>query len=170
MKIRFLGTGTSIGVPEIGCQCEVCRSTDPRAKRLRTSVLINQDDTQLLLDCGPDFRQQLMPIPFHKIDGVLISHEHYDHVGGLDDLRPFCQFGNINIYAQPNVCDAIETRMPYAFGKHIYPGAPQIILNRINTTSFQIHNLKITPIEIFHGKLPIYGYRINKLALLPDIY
>lgn len=169
MKIRFLGTGTSIGVPEIGCQCEVCQSTDPRDKRLRTSVLINEDNTQLLLDCGPDFRQQLLPLPFQKIDGVLISHEHYDHVGGLDDLRPFCQFGNVELYAQRNVCKAIETRMPYAFGKNIYPGAPRIILNRINTNSFQINQLKITPIKILHGKLPIFGYRVNNMAYLTDI-
>ena len=95
MKIRFLGTGTSTGVPEIGCQCAVCTSDNKKDKRLRTSLLVEIDDKRLLLDCGPDFRQQMLPVAFKKIDAVLLSHEHYDHVGGIDDLRPFCQFGDM---------------------------------------------------------------------------
>ncbi len=109
MKIRILGSGTSTGVPEIGCTCAVCTSTDPRDCRLRTSALVYTDDATILLDCGPDFREQMLRVPFGKIDAVLISHEHYDHVGGLDDLRPFCRFGkcpSMPKLIQPNVCAA----------------------------------------------------------------
>ena len=97
MKLTFLGTGTSCGVPVIGCQCEVCQSADPRDKRTRCSVLVETDQTRLLIDCGPDFRQQILPQPFRKIDGILITHSHYDHMGGMDDIRPYCQFGEINV-------------------------------------------------------------------------
>lgn len=109
MKIRILGSGTSTGVPEIGCTCAVCTSKDPRDCRLRTSALVYTDDATILLDCGPDFREQMLRVPFGKIDAVLISHEHYDHVGGLDDLRPFCRFGkcpSMPKLIQPNVCAA----------------------------------------------------------------
>ena len=101
MKLTFLGTGTSCGVPVIGCQCEVCQSKDPRDKRLRCSALVESDTTRLLIDCGPDFRQQILSQPFRKIDGILITHSHYDHMGGMDDIRPYCQFGEINVYADP---------------------------------------------------------------------
>ena len=98
MKLTLLGTGTSGGVPSIGCNCPVCRSTDPHDKRLRTSALLETDTTRILIDCGPDFRQQILPHPFRKIDAVLLTHIHYDHVAGIDDLRPFCTFGDIQLY------------------------------------------------------------------------
>ena len=101
MKLTFLGTGTSCGVPTIGCQCYACSSTDAKDKRLRCSALIETEQTRLLIDCGPDFRQQIMNQPFRKIDGILITHAHYDHMGGMDDIRPYCQFGEINVYADP---------------------------------------------------------------------
>ena len=101
MKLTFLGTGTSCGVPTIGCQCYTCSSTDAKDKRLRCSALIETEQTRLLIDCGPDFRQQIMNQPFRKIDGILITHAHYDHMGGMDDIRPYCQFGEINVYADP---------------------------------------------------------------------
>ncbi len=170
MKITFLGTGTSTGVPETGCTCQICTSTDPRDNRLRTSVLVETNNKRLLLDCGPDFRQQMSHIPFNKIDAILLSHEHYDHVAGIDDLRPFCRFGDINIYAEPNVATAIRTRIPYCFGKSLYPGVPRIIMNEINiNTPFHINNIEITPIRILHGKLPIAGYRIGNMAYLTDV-
>ena len=99
MKITFLGTGTSTGVPEIGCTCPVCTSEDPRDRRLRVSVLVETDDARILIDCGPDFREQMLRVPFDRLDGVLLTHEHYDHTGGIDDLRPFCRFGDIDIFA-----------------------------------------------------------------------
>lgn len=169
MKIRFLGTGTSTGVPEIGCQCAVCTSDNKKDKRLRTSLLVEIDDKRLLLDCGPDFRQQMLPVAFKKIDAVLLSHEHYDHVGGIDDLRPFCQFGDIDIYAEQNVCQAIKQRMPYCFRENKYPGVPNINLNEISLESKMIKGIDIVPIRVFHGKLPIFGYRIGKMAYLTDV-
>ena len=109
MKIRILGSGTSTGVPEIGCTCAVCTSKDPRDCRLRTSALVYTDDATILLDCGPDFREQMLRVPFGKIDAVLISHEHYDHVGGLDDLRPFCRFGEVPIYAETYTAERLRS-------------------------------------------------------------
>ena len=104
MKVRIIGSGTSTGVPQIGCTCPVCTSTDPKDNRLRASAIVETDDARILIDCGPDFRTQVLRLPFEKIDGVLITHEHYDHVGGLDDLRPFCRFGSVPIYAENYVC------------------------------------------------------------------
>ena len=101
MKLTFLGTGTSCGVPTIGCKCHTCSSPDPHDKRLRCSALVETPQTRLLIDCGPDFREQIMPHPFRRIDGILITHAHYDHMGGMDDIRPYCQFGEINVYADP---------------------------------------------------------------------
>lgn len=145
MKLTFLGTGTSIGSPAIGCQCEVCRSTDPRDKRLRTSAMIETDGAgdypqskgvRVLIDCGPDFRQQILTQPFGKIDAVLLTHIHYDHVAGIDDLRPFCNFGDVDIYAQQDVIDALHQTMPYCFTKTLYPGVPHLNLHeaRIHET------------------------------------
>ena len=116
MKLRILGSGTSTGVPEIGCKCEVCTSADPRDNRLRASSLLHTDDAVILIDCGPDFREQMLRVAsFGKIDGVLITHEHYDHVGGLDDLRPFCRFGEIPIYSDNYTATHLRARMPYCF-------------------------------------------------------
>ena len=175
MTVTFLGTGTSTGVPEIGCKCEVCTSKDPRDNRLRTSVMIEEetiegDDIRLLFDCGPDFRQQIIKMPFKRISGVFLSHEHYDHVGGIDDLRPFCRFGDINIYSNDRVAETIRKVMPYCFAEHPYPGIPKINMHAIkDNETITIGTLKITPINILHGKLPIYGYRINDVAYITDI-
>ena len=115
MKLTFLGTGTSCGVPSIGCDCPVCTSDDPHDSRLRTSALVETPSTRLLIDCGPDFRQQIMHMPFRKIDGILITHSHYDHVGGIDDLRPYCRFGDIDIYADEISAASLRRTMPYCF-------------------------------------------------------
>ena len=170
MKLTFLGTGTSCGVPVIGCQCEVCQSADPHDQRTRCSVLVETDETRLLIDCGPDFRQQILPMPFRRIDGILITHSHYDHVGGMDDVRPYCQFGEINVYADPIARKGMLEMLPYCFAENRYPGVPAIGLHEIHKHEpFRIGNLDIMPIEVMHGKLPILGYRIGKLAYITDM-
>ena len=136
MKLTFLGTGTSIGVPAIGCQCEVCRSNNPKDKRLRASAIVESDEgLRVLIDCGPDFRQQILRYPFKKIDAVLITHIHYDHVGGADDLRPFALFGDVDVYAQQDVIDGLHQTMPYCFKKELYPGVPHLHLHEIHANN-----------------------------------
>lgn len=169
MRIRFLGTGTSTGVPEIGCRCEVCTSSNPKDKRLRCSVQILIDGKQLLIDCTPDFRMQMLPLEFQKIDALLLTHEHYDHVGGIDDLRPFCRMGAVQIFAEKNVCVSLMQRMPYCFGEDKYKGVPEIELNEIALQPFEIDGLEIIPIRVMHHKLPILGYRIGNFAYLTDV-
>lgn len=159
MNLTFLGTGTSCGVPTIGCQCYTCSSTDSHDKRLRCSALLETGTTRLLIDCGPDFRQQIMSQPFRKIDGILITHAHYDHIGGVDDIRPYCQFGEINIYADPLARQSMLQMLPYCFEEHRYPGVPAIQLHEIHKHEpFQIGDIHIMPIEVMHHDLPILGY------------
>ncbi len=169
MKIRFLGTGTSTGIPEIGCECEVCQSHDKRDKRLRASVLVSEKGQNILIDCGPDFREQLLPLPFQQIDGVLLTHEHYDHVSGLDDLRPFCRFGDIRLYAERKVADSIKQRMPYIFAEAKYPGVPSLEMVEITNKPFYINDVEINPIRVLHYKLGIFGYRIGSFAYITDM-
>lgn len=169
MQIRFLGTGTSTGVPEVGCNCEVCKSSDKRDQRLRTSVLVRTRGKNILIDCGPDFRYQMLQTEYAPIAGLLITHEHYDHVGGIDDLRPFCRFGDIEVYAESYVADAIVKRIPYCFSEYKYPGIPNLILNRLENKSFLLGDIEITPIRVLHAQLPIFGYRIGNMAYLTDM-
>lgn len=170
MKLTFLGTGTSCGVPVIGCQCEVCRSSHPKDKRLRCSALVESDTTRLLIDCGPDFRQQILPQPFRRIDGILITHSHYDHMGGMDDIRPYCQFGEINVYADPLAKQSMLEMLPYCFAENRYPGVPAIGLHEIHPHHpLSIGDIDIMPIEVMHGKLPILGFRIGKLTYITDM-
>lgn len=137
MKLTFLGTGTSIGVPEMLCGCQVCMSEDARDKRLRSSLLIETENGNLLIDCGPDFREQVLRYDVRRIDGVLITHEHYDHVGGIDDLRPFCASADVPVYAERMVIDHLMERIPYCFGNNKYPGTPSLNLIEISPdTSF----------------------------------
>ena len=170
MRLTFLGTGTSGGVPSIGCQCEVCRSTDPHDKRLRCSALLETDTTRVLIDCGPDFRQQILPLDFKPFDAVLLTHIHYDHVAGIDDLRPFCVFGNVNIYASKSTVEALRITMPYCFTDHLYPGVPLLSLHEaVPHIPITVGDLEIMPVEVMHGKLPILGYRIGPLAYITDM-
>ncbi|MGM9704417.1 MAG: MBL fold metallo-hydrolase [Prevotella sp.] len=170
MKVTLLGTGTSGGVPALGCSCGVCSSKDPRDKRLRCVALVETDTTRVLIDCGPDIRQQLLPLPFAPIDGVLLTHSHYDHVGGIDDLRPFCHFGHVNIYANPVTCDAVRRLMPYCFEEHLYPNVPLLRLNEIFPhRPFRIGDIDILPVEVMHDSLPILGFRMGDFAYITDM-
>lgn len=170
MKVRIIGSGTSTGVPQIGCTCAVCTSADPKDNRLRASAIVETDDARMLIDCGPDFREQVLHLPYERIDGVLITHEHYDHVGGLDDLRPFCRFGSVPIYAEEYVAKALRLRMPYCFVDHRYPGVPDIPLQEIEPGQrFSINQTGVLPLRVMHGRLPILGYRIGKLGYITDM-
>lgn len=170
MRLTFLGTGTSVGVPYIGCKCKVCTSRDPRDRRLRCSSLIETRDTRILIDTSPDFRRQMLTQPFRKIDAVLLTHIHYDHVGGMDDIRPFCKFGEVNVYADETTSRGLLTSMPYCFGANHYPGSPKINLHTIYPhKTLKINNLEIIPLRVYHGKLPILGYRIGRLAYITDM-
>ena len=170
MTLTFLGTGTSCGVPSIGCTCPTCTSTDPHDKRLRCSALVETDTTRILIDCGPDFRQQILPRTFRKIDAVLVTHAHYDHVGGMDDLRPYCQFGQINVYANEQACSMLMQMMPYCFADHRYPGVPAISLHRlVKHQRLLVGNVEVMPVEVMHDRLPILGFRFGSLAYITDM-
>lgn len=172
MKITILGSGTSTGVPETGCTCHVCTSSDPRDRRLRTSAWIQAGDATLLIDCGPDFREQMLRLhDFRPIDGVLITHGHYDHVGGLDDLRPFCRFGEIPLYAERHTGQDLRQRMPYCLVEHAYPGVPRIRLQEVEPgKEFHVKHTGILPFRVMHGRLPILGFRIGKaLGYITDM-
>lgn len=170
MKIKLLGTGTSTGVPELGCSCEVCSSTDPRDSRLRCSALLESDDTRILIDCGPDFRTQMLHEPFGKIDAVLLTHKHYDHVAGLDDLRPFCRRGDIPVYADADTQMQVRSVFPYCFAEKKYPGVPNLELRTVDVDiPFVVSDIQIEPLRIYHGRLPIVGYRFGRLAYITDM-
>ena len=171
MKITFLGTGTSTGVPQLGCDCEVCRSTDPKDRRLRTSAMLDVNDhLRILIDCGPDFRQQMLTYGFKPFQAVLITHEHYDHVGGLDDLRPYSLLGRMPVYADQLCATHLRERLPYCFAEKLYPGVPQIDLQVATPgESFQVGEVKVTPLLAIHGKLPILGYRVGEVGYLTDV-
>lgn len=179
MRITVLGTGTSTGVPQIGCRCMVCTSPDPHDRRLRCSTLVEADDPaapdgvrRVLIDCGPDFRQQMLTLGFRRLDAILITHEHYDHVGGLDDLRPFSIFGDVTVYAEPYCARHLRERIPYCFTpkERRYPGVPAIDLEEINPhRPLRIGTLDIMPLRVYHGRLPILGFRIGQFAYITDM-
>ena len=170
MKFTFLGTGTSSGVPVLGCPCKVCHSSDPHDRRFRCVGLLESDTTRLLIDCGPDIRMQLMPLPFKKIDGVLLTHIHYDHVAGIDDLRGFSTFGDINVYANRQTAAALRVTMPYCFTEKLYPGVPLLNLHTVEPSQkVQIGDIGWQAVEVMHGKMPILAYRFGSFAYITDM-
>lgn len=171
MKVKILGTGTSQGVPVIACNCQVCQSTDPNDKRLRTAALVQADGVNIVIDAGPDFRQQMLREKVSDIDAILITHEHRDHIAGLDDVRAF-NFMNqkpVDIYAEDRVQEAIKSDFSYSFADKKYPGAPQINLHNITNEPFVIKGVKVIPIRAFHYKLPVYGFRIGDFSYITDL-
>lgn len=169
MKVHFLGTGTSTGVPQIGCRCKTCTSTDPHDKRLRASVLINTGDKDILIDCGPDLRTQLLNADSPNIDALLITHSHYDHVGGLIDLRSYCYEKDFHVYCQKDVIRDLHTTFPYCFVKNPYPGVPVFDIHEVKGyQQFTIGATEIVPLPVMHYKLPILGYRFGDLAYITD--
>ncbi len=172
MKVTFNGTGTSQGVPVIGCQCEVCISKDNKDNRLRSSITIQYKDTSVVIDAGPDFRQQMLRAKINKLDAIVFTHEHKDHVAGLDDVRAynFITKKPINIYCTNNVFKALKREYHYIFDPAFqYPGIPKIIRNKIDSSKdFIVKNLKITPINVLHYKLPVLGFRVDDFCYITD--
>ncbi len=170
MKVKILGTGTSQGVPVIACNCKVCQSTDPNDTRLRTAAYIEVDGVNIVIDAGPDFRQQMLREKVKNIDAILITHEHRDHIAGLDDVRAF-NFKNkkaVDIYAEDRVQEAIKSDFAYSFADKKYPGAPQINLHELTNEPFEIKGIKIIPIQVYHYKLPVFGFRIGDFSYITD--
>lgn len=212
MKLTFFGTGTSLGVPIVGCNCPVCRSTDPRDKRFRSSALFQDGGLNILVDCGPDFRSQMLRAGIGHLDGILITHNHKDHVGGLDDVRSLNYIDRraAEIYCEPKILDDLRREFPYTFTSPRYPGAPEWHIHLIGTDPFTVHpssedkelvwvhdvgygykmpdgsiqpapanniedaeddgcGVRVIPIRGIHGKMPILGFRIGKIAYLTDL-
>ena len=170
MFVRLLGTGTSQGIPIIGCHCPVCTSTDERDHRLRTSALVEVDGVNILIDAGPDLRQQLLRCGVTRLDALLLTHEHKDHTGGIDDVRPinFLMKTPLNIYGQPRVMKAIRNDYSYAFGPDQYPGVPQLVLNPLQPEPFEVKGVEVIPVKVRHMTLPIFGYRIRNFGYITD--
>ncbi|UII78008.1 MBL fold metallo-hydrolase [Flagellimonas sp. HMM57] len=172
MTITFLGTGTSQGIPIIGSNHPVCLSKDPRDKRLRVSVLVSYNGFNYVVDCGPDFRQQMLTNPIEKLDGILFTHEHADHTAGIDDIRPFFfRQGDIPIYAHNRVIDSLTRRFDYIFAdENRYPGAPAVRVNEVvNNQPIALGGLKVIPIEAYHNRLQVFGYRFKDFVYLTDV-
>lgn len=170
MKITFLGTGTSQGIPVIGSRHEVCLSNDPKDKRLRSSLMLEWDNVCYVIDCGPDFRQQLLSAGAHHLNGIIFTHYHADHTAGLDDVRPFShRNGEVQFYCDRAVSENLKERFAYIFAtENRYAGAPKVLLNEVTNTAFELGGKKIIPIEVLHGNLKIFGYRIENMAYITD--
>lgn len=168
--ITFLGTGTSQGIPVIGCKCMVCLSIDNKDKRLRSSVIIEHNGSVLLIDAGPDFRQQMLREGISCVDAVLLTHEHKDHTGGLDDVRAinFIRKEPFTIYCEERVKESLKREYSYAFEEYKYPGAPEFDIKIIDTAPFNINSAQVIPIRAFHYKLPVLGFRIGDIAYITD--
>jgi phosphoribosyl 1,2-cyclic phosphate phosphodiesterase len=170
MEVTFLGTGTSQGVPVIGCSCEVCTSLDYRDKRLRSSIQVLVDNQTFIIDTGPDFRQQMLRERVKRVDAILFTHAHRDHTAGLDDVRAFnfLQQMNMPVYGTQPVIDQLRVEFAYAFAPHPHPGLPRIDLNAIDENPFEVGNTKIIPLPVMHARLPVLGFRFNGFSYITD--
>jgi len=170
LKVTFLGTGTSQGVPVIGCNCPVCTSVDFRDKRLRTSVHLQVADKSIIIDSGPDFRQQVLANRIHRLDALVFTHEHKDHTAGMDDVRSFnfLQQRSMPVYAHPRVQESLKREFSYVFAEKKYPGVPQIDLHSISLDKFQVVGVPFQPIEVLHYKLPVLGFRVHDFTYITD--
>lgn len=170
LKVTFLGTGTSQGIPVIGSNHPVCRSSDPKDKRLRVSVLVQVDELNIVIDCGPDFRQQMLANQVEKLDAILFTHEHSDHTVGLDDIRPyFFKQGDIPVYAHQRVMASLQKRFDYIFdSENKYPGAPSVQEHVITNTAFTVKGVNILPVEVMHNRVQVFGFRIRDFAYITD--
>lgn len=170
IKITFLGTGTSQGVPVIACDCDVCLSNDPKDKRLRTSIMLSYNDKNIVIDTGPDFRQQMLRENVQRLDAVLFTHEHKDHIAGMDDIRAFNfkSKTDMPIYATKQVQEGLKKEFHYVFSGFNYPGIPKVVLNDIVNEPFQLFGKQITPIEVMHYKLPVTAFRIDNFTYITD--
>ncbi len=171
LRITFLGTGTSMGVPVIGCPCEVCQSKDPKDNRLRSSVLIQKGDTNIIIDSGPDFRYQTLRAGVKSLSALVFTHEHKDHTAGMDDVRAFnfIQRKPVEVYASTSVEKALRNEFHYAFSDVKYPGVPEIRINNISSNAnFEIEGLLFEPIQVYHHKLPVLGFRIGDFTYITD--
>ncbi|NNM18225.1 MAG: MBL fold metallo-hydrolase [Croceitalea sp.] len=172
LKVTFLGTGTSQGIPVLGSNHPVCLSQDIKDKRLRVSVLLSWANCNYVIDCGPDFRQQMLANPINQLDGILFTHEHADHTAGIDDIRPyFFRQGDIPVFAHERVVTSLKRRFDYIFANEDrYPGAPAVKINQVDKhTPITIGNQEVMPIEAFHNRLPVLGYRVMDFAYLTDV-
>lgn len=170
IKVTFLGTGTSQGVPLIACSCEVCTSTDPKDKRLRSSILIETDATRLVIDAGPDFRQQMLREKIRRLDAVVFTHEHKDHVAGLDEVKAFNFINKMRmpVYVTESVKLALYREFAYIFAEVQYPGIPQVDVFDFDEDPFMVGDILVQPITVMHYKLPVKGFRVNDFAYITD--
>jgi phosphoribosyl 1,2-cyclic phosphate phosphodiesterase len=170
LKITFLGTGTSQGVPVIACRCRVCTSTDPKDNRLRSSVMITDEQTNIVIDAGPDFRQQMLRASVTRLDGLIFTHEHKDHIAGMDDIRAFNYIHNknVDVYATKRVQEALHREFPYVFEDLKYPGVPEINMHTIDMTPFKTGSINLIPIEVLHYRLPVLGFRTGDFTYITD--
>jgi phosphoribosyl 1,2-cyclic phosphate phosphodiesterase len=170
IKVTFLGTGTSSGVPMIACDCEVCRSTNKKDNRLRSSILIESKTTTVVIDATPDFRYQMLRTNTTKLDAVVFTHPHKDHIAGLDDVRPYNFFNGhpMPLYANEITASAIKKEMHYAFAENKYPGVPNLILNHIDSDKFIIGDIELQPISVWHHKMPVLGFRVGDFTYITD--